>query len=124
MSLNEQQAAKLKSRRGVVAVWKDHLRHVETANSPTFLGLTNPGGGLTADLGLSGEDVIIGVIDSGITQEHPSFSERRQLELPRLCRGVFGDSLLGLFLCRRFDTESEPEYGPPPASWNGVCEAG
>ncbi len=124
VSLNEQQAAKLKSRRGVVAVWKDHLRHVETANSPTFLGLTNPVGGLTADLGLSGEDVIIGIIDSGITQEHPSFSERRQLEPPRLCRGVFGDSLLGLFLCRRFDTESEPEYGPPPDSWNGVCEAG
>jgi subtilisin family serine protease len=122
--LNEQQAAKLKTRRGVVGVWKDHLRRVETANSPAFLGLTNPVGGLTADLGLRGEGVIIGVIDSGITQEHPSFSERRQLEPPRLCRGAFGDSLLGLFLCRRFDTESESEYGPPPASWNGVCEAG
>ena len=122
--LNEQQAAKLKTRRGVVGVWKDHFRHVETASSPAFLGLTNPVGGLTADLGLSGEDVIIGVIDSGIAQEHPSFSERRQIKPPRLCRGTFGDSLLGLFLCRRFDSESESEYGPPPDSWNGVCEAG
>jgi len=122
--LNEQQAAKLKTRRGVVNVWKDHLRRVETANSPAFLGLTNLVGGLTADLGLRGEDVIIGVIDSGITQEHPSFAERREIEPPRLCRGVFGDSLLGLFLCARFEGKTESEFGPPPDNWNGVCEAG
>ena len=122
--LNAQQAAKLKARRSVVNVWKDRLRHVATSDSPTFLGLTNPAGGLSADLGLSGENVIIGVIDSGITQEHPSFAERRQIKPPRLCRGAFGDSLLGFFLCARFEGETESDFGPPPDSWNGVCEAG
>ena len=122
--LNAQQAAKLKARRSVVNVWKDRLRHVATSDSPTFLGLTNPVGGLSADLGLSGENVIIGVIDSGITQDHPSFAERRQIEPPRLCRGAFGDSLLGFFLCARFEGKTESDFGPPPDSWNGVCEAG
>ncbi|CAI5502950.1 unnamed protein product [Closterium sp. Naga37s-1] len=42
----------------------------------------------------AGEDVIIGVIDSGIWPEHPSFS----------------------------DNDTNP-YGPPPATWQGKCDA-
>jgi subtilisin family serine protease len=74
--LTESQVAALRKREDVVQVWEDELRELETNYTPDFLGLNDSPGGLVADLGLSGEDVIIGIIDSGIWPEHPSFSDR------------------------------------------------
>ena len=48
-----------------------------TDNTPTDLGLTGAGGlWATWRPGTVGEDVIIGVIDTGIWPEHPSFSDQ------------------------------------------------
>ncbi|GJP39666.1 hypothetical protein CLOM_g24014 [Closterium sp. NIES-68] len=55
---------------------------------PQELWVAN-GGELSA-----GEDVVVGVIDSGIWPEHPSFS----------------------------DTNSSNAYGPPPSTWQGKCD--
>ena len=85
--LTESQAQAIKGLKDVVAVTKDELVHMDTSSTPTFLGLT-ANGGLWEQLGGSadgsaggknsagpGEDVVIGVIDSGIWPESKSFSD-------------------------------------------------
>jgi subtilisin family serine protease len=102
-----QQAQALRTLPGVLAVWADELRQPVTDNSPDFLGLTDPSGGLWEDLGLTGEDVIVGVIDTGIWPEHPSFSDQIDLaDRP----GASGKRTLA--------------YGPPPSDWHGTCQSG
>jgi hypothetical protein len=74
--LTEAQAEKLASTPGVLSVVKDELRTMDTSSTPTFLGLTDKGG-LWDQLGGprdAGEGVIVGVIDSGIWPENPSFA--------------------------------------------------
>lgn len=76
-SLTPAQAARLAGTAGVASVRRDSLSHPHTDNTPTFLGL-NAGGGLWSQLGgqgSAGEDVIIGVVDTGIWPEHPSFAD-------------------------------------------------
>ena len=76
--LTEAQADALRGEAGVLSVVKDELQTINTSSTPTFLGLTAPGG-LWDQLGgvdSAGEDIIIGVIDSGIWPESESFSDR------------------------------------------------
>ncbi|HEY3187008.1 MAG TPA: S8 family serine peptidase, partial [Solirubrobacteraceae bacterium] len=59
--------------------------------------------GLWAQLGgpdHAGEDVVVGVLDTGITPQHPSFA----------------DTALGNFV--------GADYGPPPPTFTGICDAG
>lgn len=72
--LTRSQAAKLQKSKGVLKVWQDRRIPVDTNNTPSYLGLTNADHGLRNALGLTGEGVIIGVIDSGAVQEHPSLA--------------------------------------------------
>ncbi|MBO1256290.1 S8 family serine peptidase [Alteromonas sp. 5E99-2] len=94
--LTDSQLDAVRSHPEVSAVYKDELQKPQTANTPAFLGLTGPNGQHT--LGLKGEDVIIGVLDSGIWPENPAFSE---------------DSSV-----------AELAYGPAPESWAGECNVG
>src|SRR5688572_900664 len=76
--LTEQQAGALAAVPGVISVTKDELVDMDTSTTPAFLGL-NASGGLWEQLGgvgSAGEDMIIGIVDSGIWPEHPSFSDR------------------------------------------------
>ena len=93
-TLTPAQAAALTSVAGVVSVSPEEIRQIETDNSPDFLGLSAPGG--LWDSEVDGEDVIIGVLDTGIWPEHPSFAD----DMP-------GN-----------------EYGAPPADWHGDCVSG
>jgi subtilisin family serine protease len=68
------QAAKLALTPGVLAVTTDELLTLDTSSTPTFLGLDAPGG--LWSMGVTGEDVIIGIVDGGVWPEHPSFSDR------------------------------------------------
>ena len=75
-ALTPGQVARLQRTAGVVSIQRDSLSQVQTDNTPTFLGL-NASGGIWEQLGGqagAGEDVIIGVVDTGIWPEHPSFS--------------------------------------------------
>ena len=77
-ALTEAQAEALRTAPGVLAVTKDELVAGDTATTPTFLGLDQPGG-LWDDTGGvqdAGENVIVGIIDSGIWPENDSFSDR------------------------------------------------
>ncbi|HWS99065.1 MAG TPA: S8 family serine peptidase [Pyrinomonadaceae bacterium] len=76
--LTEGQAAKLAATPGVVTVERDEAQSMDTSTTASFLGL-DAANGLWNQLGgvdNAGEDVIIGIVDSGIWPEHPSFSDR------------------------------------------------
>ena len=74
--LTEAQAEALRTAPGVVSVIKDTLQTADTSSTPTFLGLDAPDG-LWNQLGIdrAGEDIVIGIVDSGIWPESPSFSD-------------------------------------------------
>lgn len=84
---------------GVVAVQADEAREVLTDTTPEFIGATavwpSLGGSRTA-----GEGVIVGIIDSGIWPEHPSFADP----------GI--DAPAGSFDCQ-FGDGSNPALGDP-----------
>ena len=76
--LTEGQAQALRSVPGVLAVTKNEMVTMDTSSTPTFLGLDAPGGlwSQLGGVGSAGEDVIIGIVDSGIWPESASFSDR------------------------------------------------
>ncbi|MFK7917101.1 MAG: S8 family serine peptidase [Ilumatobacter sp.] len=69
--LTADEAAALEREPGVAVVVRNEFRQLETDVSGEFLGLGDRRGAYAS--GLTGEDVIVGVIDSGIVPEHPSF---------------------------------------------------
>ncbi|HKX68119.1 MAG TPA: S8 family peptidase, partial [Intrasporangium sp.] len=76
--LTSDQAKKLGNVSGVLAVTKQQTYSIDTSTTPEFLGLTDEGG-LWDQLGgtkSAGEDILIGVIDSGIWPESLSFTDR------------------------------------------------
>lgn len=66
------EAVKMAAHQDVAFVIPDELYQAHTDSSPTFLGLDGPGG--SWDSGLTGEGVVVGIIDTGIWPEHPSFA--------------------------------------------------
>ena len=83
---------------GVAAVYPDTVEKVQTDTSPAFLGAPTVWGNLGGQES-SGEGVIVGVLDTGIWPEHPSFSDP--------------------------DPSGKP-YAPPPAAPDGsrACQFG
>lgn len=77
-SLNPGQANKLARLPGVISVEQDTLFQVDTNRSATFLELDAEGGLWDATGGIAdaGEGVVVGIIDTGIWPENPSFSDR------------------------------------------------
>ena len=81
--LTPQQAAALAKQDGVVSVSEDEALKMDTSSTPQFLGLDAPTG-LWNQLGGvgdkknsgAGENIVIGMVDSGIWPESKSFSDR------------------------------------------------
>lgn len=71
--MTEAAAEALRSRDDVVNVWKDEILQLQTDTSPTYIGLTEAGDAWSK--GYAGEDIVLGIIDSGIWPEHPSFAD-------------------------------------------------
>jgi subtilisin family serine protease len=71
--LTAAQVKMLSKQPGVVAVRRDEIRYKTTDNTPVFLKLTDAAGPWPK--GITGENVVVGVIDTGIWPEHPSFAD-------------------------------------------------
>jgi len=67
------EAVQLAQHKDVAFVLPDELYQPTTDSSPSFLGLDGPGGAWTT--GITGKGVVVGVIDTGIWPEHPSFAD-------------------------------------------------
>ncbi len=68
------EAVKLAAQPEVAMVLPDVLLQPDTDSSPGFIGLNpGPGGGTTT--GATGKGVVVGIIDSGIWPENPSFAD-------------------------------------------------
>jgi Subtilase family/Fibronectin type-III domain/Peptidase inhibitor I9/PA domain len=114
--LTDAQAESLEKQSGVLAVTPNQLQEVDTATTPTFLGLDKKKG-LWDQLGGptssnpkqegAGENIIIGVVDSGITPESVSFTDRK-IKKNGLGKVTYGEVIVG----------------PPPEGWAGTCGAG
>ena len=88
--LNARQAEKLSKLDGVIRLERDRLAHPDTTLSPTFLGLDAPGGiwdqlpGVNAR---SGAGIVVGVLDTGIWPENPSFAGNTGIPVPATWHG-------------------------------------
>ncbi|MFD2165975.1 S8 family serine peptidase [Thalassotalea euphylliae] len=80
VKISEQQAEVLRNHPDVLNVWKDEFMPLTTANTPEFMELTTPGG--LHDTGALGEDVIVGIVDTGINPTHPSFDGTDYAPMP------------------------------------------
>ncbi len=108
--MTTEQAEALRARSDVVQVWQDEIRQMTTDSTPDYLGLTGEGG--VWDLEGKGEDIIVGILDSGIWPEHPSFSDQEDFSHATGARQA------------RDKGRRKLAYGPPPSSWNGSCQSG
>ena len=123
--LTAAQVSRLAQSAEVQRVWKDTDQRLHTNNSSIFLGLQDLDGGLRADLGLRGENIVIGVIDSGVTPAHPSLLDTED-RTPRACRSDWSrSSLLGIWLCTSY-RRNPPQavVYDPPVGFTGACETG
>ncbi|KAL7124466.1 hypothetical protein ABFS83_14G050000 [Erythranthe nasuta] len=86
--LNESQASILANTRGVISVFESKLLHLHTTRSWDFMGLNlHYSQGTPLQL-THGEDVIIGVLDTGIWPESASFREEPEMgPIPKYWKG-------------------------------------
>lgn len=124
--LTVEQAARLRVHPAVQRVSMDRIKSIRTNASGRFLGLLDAGTGLRNSHGLSGEGVVIGIIDSGIDPSYPGFADSTEKPMPRLCRSSWArESLLGSWLCRRFRKSGRQQtLYMPLRDWRGRCETG
>jgi subtilisin family serine protease len=115
--LTDAQANALRTQKNVIAVFKNETVTIDTSTTPQFLGL-DAKKGLWDELGGpktkangkkdgAGENIIIGVIDSGIWPESLSFTDQK-IKKDKLGKVVY---------------EQVP-IGTPPAGWAGTCQTG
>ncbi|KAI4329074.1 hypothetical protein L6164_021376 [Bauhinia variegata] len=84
--LSASQAAKLRHIPGVLSVLPDQIRHLHITHTPDFLGLAdNFGLWPNADYA---DDVIVGVLDTGIWPERRSFTDSDLSPVPASWKGV------------------------------------
>ncbi|KAG0521140.1 hypothetical protein BDA96_08G135700 [Sorghum bicolor] len=85
IDLTDDEAEYVKSKDGVLMVYKDSLFLLSTTHTPDFLNL-RPNGGAWNSLGM-GEGSIIGLLDTGIDSAHRSFDDDGMPTPPSKWRG-------------------------------------
>ncbi|XAR49881.1 Tripeptidyl-peptidase II [Bertholletia excelsa] len=83
--LTASQVAELRLVPGILSVLPDRVRQIHTTRTPQFLGLTDTAG-LWPNSDYA-EDVIVGVLDTGIWPERPSFSDEGLSPVPSDWKG-------------------------------------
>ncbi|MET0448196.1 MAG: S8 family serine peptidase [Aeromicrobium sp.] len=75
-AMSPEEAAKVAGSDGVKGVYPDEIRHPDAVPSTQFLGLEGEGGVWSELGGISeaGKGIVVGVVDTGIAPENPSFA--------------------------------------------------
>jgi subtilisin family serine protease len=84
VNLSARQAERLAKTQGVVRLEPDRISKPDTTLTPSFLGL-NAAGGIWSQLGggaKAGAGIVVGVIDTGIWPENPSFAGNTGIPVP------------------------------------------
>uniref|UniRef100_A0A0D3BB90 Subtilisin-like protease n=1 Tax=Brassica oleracea var. oleracea TaxID=109376 RepID=A0A0D3BB90_BRAOL len=85
--LTAQDATHLLNHPHVISVIPEQVRHVHTTRSPEFLGLRSTDKAGLLEESDFGSDLVIGVIDTGIWPERPSFDDRGLGPVPAKWKG-------------------------------------
>ncbi|KAM5547195.1 subtilisin-like protease SBT1.8 [Rosa sericea] len=90
-SLDPEQADTLRQSESVIGVFEDTLYNLHTTRTPEFLGLETANGLWAGhslqDLNQASNDVIVGVLDTGVWPESKSFNDAGMPEIPSRWRG-------------------------------------
>lgn len=91
--LTGSQVTELRSMPGVLTVQPDRVRQLDTVDSPEFLGLAGRNGvwQQTGGTEQAGKNIVVGVVDTGIWPENPSFAGADRAPNPRGFTGVCTD---------------------------------
>ncbi len=73
--LTASEARNMRDMPGVKAVMEDEIQHLETDSGPAWIGADKIYAGSVGFPASGGEGVVVGVIDSGVNWDHPSFSD-------------------------------------------------
>ncbi|CAI9093871.1 OLC1v1029462C1 [Oldenlandia corymbosa var. corymbosa] len=85
VQLTHEELEALKKMKGFVSAWPERSLHLRTTYSPKFLGLQqNQGFWQSSNYG---QGIIIGVLDSGIAADHPSFGDEGMPAPPAKWKG-------------------------------------
>ncbi|KAL1207297.1 Subtilisin-like protease SBT1.5 [Cardamine amara subsp. amara] len=85
--LTAQDARQLLHHPNVISVIPEQVRHLHTTRSPEFLGLRSTDKAGLLEESDFGSDLVIGVIDTGIWPERPSFDDRGLAPVPIKWKG-------------------------------------
>lgn len=85
--LTAQEATQLLNHPHVISVIPEQVRHLHTTRSPEFLGLRSTDKAGLLEESDFGSDLVIGVIDTGIWPERPSFDDRGLGPVPTKWKG-------------------------------------
>ncbi|KFK38784.1 hypothetical protein AALP_AA3G160100 [Arabis alpina] len=85
--LTSQEATNLLNQPHVISVIPEQVRHLHTTRSPEFLGLRSTDKAGLLEESDFGSDLVIGVIDTGIWPERPSFDDRGLGPVPSKWKG-------------------------------------
>ncbi len=111
VNLTQAEAAEISRLPGVAGVQRDYMRELHTPHSVDLIGAQFVHDGSATGLEARGEGVVIGVIDTGINSDHPSFAEVSPgdgyVHTNPLGAGVY------LRDCAPFDQFTNPNGGNP-----------
>ncbi|KAK6936367.1 Peptidase S8/S53 domain [Dillenia turbinata] len=85
--LTEDEARRLEKGHGVVGVFSETIYRLHTTRSPIFLGLEPADSTSDWSKKLASNDVIVGVLDTGIWPESPSFNDSGMKQVPTHWKG-------------------------------------
>ncbi|MCX7218949.1 MAG: S8 family serine peptidase [Burkholderiales bacterium] len=107
--LTDAEVQSLQNNPNVLSVQANEMRQLQTITTTSFLGL-DAANGMWSQLGgrnMSGEGMVVGIIDGGIWPENTAFADRVD------ANGV-----------PTHDAGGTQVFGPAPATYKGACDSG